>query len=77
MDAFKDIFQAQKRYRGKKQVPIEELFEDLGIEIPKEVYRGTCPDCGSPLDVRSEKRSGGYTEDVAYCSGCGRTETTF
>jgi DNA-directed RNA polymerase subunit M/transcription elongation factor TFIIS len=35
-----------------------------------------CPECGTPLIVKIEQRDGGYTEIVAYCEGCGYTETS-
>lgn len=35
-----------------------------------------CPECGDILIIKREQRDGGYIETVAYCEGCGYTETS-
>lgn len=64
-----DIQNKFKKY-NKKEVPIEEVFKDAGIEASE---LDKCPECGSQLASRIETREGGYFETISYCNSCGWT----
>lgn len=53
---------------GKKSLRVHKPY------LP-DVAKEFCPSCSKGLTVRLESREGGYSEEVGYCNGCGRTET--
>lgn len=66
---FEDIFNKQKKYLKMKEVPLEQVLADAGVEF--------CPECGTSLKVENVQDPDGKTfAEVSYCEGCGYTEST-